>query len=187
MGWGPPPPCNLCRTPSGGGSRLGRTHVTRIFPFPTSFLTAHTLHSAILHKNFPRNFEIVTASMKTMLGELRNLILSEIPSHKRTLSGELRAQIIDDPSPEAERKAARAFLAKVPTIGKVPAQQPYAASRDEDFIKGWYVGATLSKIMKADKPEWCNLEDAREAIYVGQRAGYSDEDIAAYLVRNYDV
>jgi hypothetical protein len=38
------------------------------------------------------------------------------------------------------------------------------------------------------KPGACsNLEDAREAITVGQKAGYTDADIAAYLRCNYTV
>jgi len=109
------------------------------------------------------------------------------PAGRRPLADDIVASIIADPSPEAERADAHAFLAMVPAVGQVPARQPYASSRDEAFIRDWYVGATRSGIMARSKPSWYNLEDAREAIYVGRKAGYSDEDIAAYLLRNYDL
>ncbi len=90
----------------------------------------------------------------------------------------------DEESPECEARACRLFFYNQTDDGQVPAREPYASTRDEAFIKTWYVGATISQIMK-DKRPWSCLEDAREAIYVGQRAGYSDADIAAYLLRNY--
>jgi hypothetical protein len=84
-----------------------------------------------------------------------------------------------------EWEAAVAFLASAPSGGQVPASSPYATSRDEQFIGTWLVGATRSRIARAGA--CANLEDAREAIMVGQKAGYAEADIAAYLRLNYVV
>lgn len=122
------------------------------------------------------------------LSSLRPMIVSR-PDYQPPLGRRFLANIREvipegQDSRGAELEAARDFVANAPTDGQVPARTPYAFTRDEAFIKSWYVGASISRIMK-NKPSSCNLEDAREAIYVGRRAGYSDSDIAAYLIRNY--
>jgi hypothetical protein len=85
----------------------------------------------------------------------------------------------------SEWEAAVAFLARAPSGGHVPARKPYGPSRNEQFIRSWRVGATRSAIAKDSA--CANMADAREAILVGQKAGYSDADIAAYIRLNYVV
>jgi hypothetical protein len=95
---------------------------------------------------------------------------------------------------ESERRVAIEFVRSAPLGGMIPAQQPYKNTRDQNFMNVWYVGRTLSKIDKSyviqgisqyrSNPD-TNVEDAREAIFVGNMAGYSDADIAAYLRHVY--
>jgi len=96
-------------------------------------------------------------------------------------------EVVTDDSVESELRAVTAFLKQAPLGGMVPARKPYLLTRDEAFIKTWYVGASISQLKPSDAPSWWNGEDAREAIYVGRRAGYREADIAAYLRRNYNI
>lgn len=93
--------------------------------------------------------------------------------------------LMTDDDPEAEASACRTFVASAPEGGTVPAREPYGPNRNSDFMAVWTPG-TRTKIPNKFHPNaWRSLEDAREAIFVGRAAGYSDADIAAYLRRNY--
>ncbi len=115
-----------------------------------------------------------------------------VPSNRRQSRPEGRQflanvnDIVPDDSVASERQAIVEFLATAPEGGTIPASRPYLPGRDEVFIKTWYVGASVSRLVRQPGPR-DNLEDAREAIHVGRKAGYSDADIAAYLRRNYAI
>jgi hypothetical protein len=70
-----------------------------------------------------------------------------------------------------------------------PEPKTYLPDRDQDFAKSHWVMQIKSSIRRVyrqrdgDKIYW--VEDAREAIILGRMLGYSEEDIAFYLVRNY--
>jgi len=82
-----------------------------------------------------------------------------------------------------ENRALREFLDAHPGHGgEVPARQPYLPTRDEEFAAALNAGKldddTESALI-------AGMEPVQEAIETGRRLGYRNEDIAAYLRRNY--
>ncbi len=87
------------------------------------------------------------------------------------------------PTPaEAELNVVRDFIATALEGGSVPAREPYAATRDEEFAAAINAVGNGAETQSALHP---GIESAQEAIVNGQKLGYSDADIAAYLKRNY--
>lgn len=87
---------------------------------------------------------------------------------------------------EQERATLNQFLVDHPSEGgHVPAQPPYLPTRDEQFASTLgqepvpEQGLAMSSLRS-------NIEPVSEAITTGRRLGYRDEDIAAYLRRNYE-
>ena len=84
---------------------------------------------------------------------------------------------------ETERRAIQDFLDNAPTgKGTVPAREPYLPTRDESFAADFNQPGQGAKTQSALRP---GIESAQEAIANGRALGYRDEDIAAYLRRNY--